>query len=170
MFTRRYLGETIEGMSPPAKATLEEEPKFTREQELLKAVRDTYCDKVNAKLAEAIGIQPSYANRLFYPIGKKGRKGIGLSVMRACTAKFKLAPGYWEGADKQSFAATIRSENEMDPYKLIEQGLRALVIVGHAKDEVMKQIRQFAQISEETQNAMKERIYSSPRDKKAKQQ
>jgi hypothetical protein len=76
-----------------------EEGKFTREQELLKQVRDTYCGGVNARLAAALDKNPTYVNRLFYPAGKDGRKGIGLEIMRAASKKFHLPPGYWEGAD-----------------------------------------------------------------------
>jgi hypothetical protein len=72
---------------------------FTQEQRLLMKLRDDYCGGVAAKLARAIDKDVTYVNRLFYPIGKKGRKGIGLDVMRACTAAFGLAPGFWEGAD-----------------------------------------------------------------------
>lgn len=78
---------------------MDEKGNFTREQVLLKKIRDEFCGGVSAKLAEDIGKDATYVNRLFYPIGKKGRKGIGLEVMRAVSEKFSLPPGFWEGAD-----------------------------------------------------------------------
>lgn len=73
--------------------------KFTREQELLKKLRDDKCDGNAAELARQLKLDATYVNRLFYPIGKTGRKGIGLKVMRKASEVFKLPVGYWEGAD-----------------------------------------------------------------------
>jgi len=58
----------------------------------------------------------------------------------------------------------LREEAEADPYELIERGLRALIVVGSAKDKVMAQIREYADIAAETQRVLNERI--RPRAKK----
>jgi phage repressor protein C with HTH and peptisase S24 domain len=87
-FTRRYHAPTIEGMEA-----------FTKEQRLLQRVRDDYCGGVSAELARRIGKDQTYVNRLFYPLGKAGRKGIGLEIMNACTKAFGLPAGYWEQPD-----------------------------------------------------------------------
>jgi SOS-response transcriptional repressor LexA len=73
--------------------------EYTREQELLKQLRDQRCGGNAAELARRIGKDATYVNRLLYPIGKSGRKGIGLEIMRAATEAFKLPAGFWEGAD-----------------------------------------------------------------------
>lgn len=86
------------------------EEEFTREQELLKRLRDERCDGNAAELARRLKKDPTYVNRLLYPIGKKGRKGIGLEVMRAATEAFKLPAGYWEGAEDRAQAAEPTGE------------------------------------------------------------
>lgn len=73
-------------------------PEFTNHQLLLMRLRDELCDKSAAELARKIGKDATYVSRLFYPIGKKGRKGVGLEIMSACTTAFSLKPGYWDGA------------------------------------------------------------------------
>lgn len=72
---------------------------YDRAQELLKAIRDEQCKGNAAELARRIDKDKTYVNRLFYPIGKKARKGIGPEIMKACTKAFGLPPGYWEGLD-----------------------------------------------------------------------
>jgi transcriptional regulator with XRE-family HTH domain len=52
----------------------------------------------------------------------------------------------------------LREEREADPYDLIERGLKALVIVGEAKEDVMKLVKKYAHISAETQKAVREQI------------
>lgn len=71
-------------------------PEFTPQQLLLMHIRKTYCAGVTADLARAIEKDGTYVARLFYPVGKKGGKGIGLEIMKACTAKFGLKAGFWE--------------------------------------------------------------------------
>lgn len=71
--------------------------KFTNHQLLLMQVRDFYCKGKAAELARRIGKDGTYVHRLFYPIGKKGGKGVGLEIMTACSTAFDLPPGYWEG-------------------------------------------------------------------------
>lgn len=72
-------------------------PEFTNHQMLLMRLRDEQCHGKAAELARMIGKDATYVSRLFYPIGKKGGKGVGLEIMSACTKAFKLQPGYWEG-------------------------------------------------------------------------
>lgn len=78
-----------------------DEDKYTREQELLMQLCEIRCGGNGAELARRLDLDATYVNRLFYPIGKKGRKGIGLKVMRAASEEFKLPPGFWEGADQE---------------------------------------------------------------------
>ncbi len=73
-------------------------PEFTPDQLLLMHIRDTYCGGKAAELARKIGKDGTYVHRLFYPIGKKARKGIGLEIMKTCSSVFGLAPGFWESA------------------------------------------------------------------------
>ncbi|WP_114968529.1 hypothetical protein [Rhodoferax ferrireducens] len=73
-------------------------PEFTNHQLLLMRLRDDRCNKKAAELARKIGKDATYVSRLFYPIGKKGGKGVGLEIMTACTKAFDLPAGYWDGA------------------------------------------------------------------------
>lgn len=134
--------------------------QFSREQVLLIQLRDERCGGNAAELARKIKKDPTYVNRLLYPIGKRGRKGIGLEVMRAASVAFSLPPGFWEGADAppSSFADAIKAEANQDPYRLIAQGLQALVIVGDDFNQVMKQVRELAAKSEVIQAAVLAKI------------
>lgn len=67
-----------------------------RLQALLLKIKDHFCDGVAALLARQIGKDPSYVNRLFYPEGKAGAKGIGIEIMDACKRAFPLPRGYWD--------------------------------------------------------------------------
>lgn len=71
-------------------------PEYTKLQTLLMQLRKDYCRDNSAELARRIGKDATYVHRLFYPIGKKGAKGIGLEIMQACSAAFDLQPGFWE--------------------------------------------------------------------------
>lgn len=71
--------------------------KLTPHQQLLMQLRDTFCGGNAAALARKINKNPTYVNRLFYPVDKKGSKGIGLEIMTACNKAFSLPPGYWDG-------------------------------------------------------------------------
>jgi hypothetical protein len=73
----------------------------TREQALLAQLRDKHCGGVNAELARKLGMDQTYVNRLFYPAGKRGGKGIGLEVMRRASEVFRLPVGFWDGAALQ---------------------------------------------------------------------
>jgi hypothetical protein len=72
--------------------------EYTQLQKLLMKIRDERCGGNAAELARRIKKDPTYVNRLFYPKGKAGGKGVGLEIMTACTEAFDLPPGYWEGA------------------------------------------------------------------------
>ncbi len=90
-------------------------PQFTPEQHLLMHIRDTYCGGVAAELARKIGKDGTYVHRLFYPIDKKARKGIGLEIMKTCSSVFGLAPGFWdtaEGATPQNITAMQAQTNQ----------------------------------------------------------
>lgn len=71
--------------------------EFTKRQRLLMRIRDDRCGGNAAELARKIKKDATYVNRLLYPIGKKGGKGVGLEIMDACNKAFKLPPGYWDG-------------------------------------------------------------------------
>lgn len=70
--------------------------QYTNHQLLLMEVRKKFCAGKTAQLARDIGKDGTYVNRLFYPVGKKGGKGVGLEIMTACSKRFQLPPGYWE--------------------------------------------------------------------------
>ena len=69
---------------------------YTDHQLLPIHIRKHFCDGKSVVLAGKIGISDTYANRLFYPLGKAGRKGIGLKIMQSCTNAFSLPAGFWE--------------------------------------------------------------------------
>lgn len=71
--------------------------EFEPRQLLLMQIRDKRCGGNSAELARRIVKDPTYVNRLFYPIGKTGRKGVGLEIMDSCNAVFDLPAGYWDG-------------------------------------------------------------------------
>jgi len=71
--------------------------EFTSHQRLLMKIRDELCKGNSAELARKIKKDATYVNRLFYPIGKNGRKNIGLEIMGACNEAFHLPRGYWDG-------------------------------------------------------------------------
>lgn len=69
---------------------------YERLQALLGFIRKHYCGGKAAELARRIERSDSYVNRLFYPQGKNGAKGIGPEIMQACTDAFSLPRGFWE--------------------------------------------------------------------------
>lgn len=71
--------------------------EYTGRQLLLMKIRDERCAGNAAELARRIGKDQTYVNRLFYPVGKRGGKGVGLEIMEACTRAFDLPAGFWEG-------------------------------------------------------------------------
>lgn len=99
--------------------------EFTREQELLMRLRDERCDGNAAELARRLSKDATYVNRLLYPIGKKGRKGIGLEVMRAASEAFELSPGYWDGAASPEPEREIASESVFEALTEPERELLA---------------------------------------------
>ena len=76
--------------------------EFTNHQRLLMRIRDEMCGGNAAELSRRIKKDPTYVNRLFYPVGKPGAKGIGLEIMKACTEEFGLNPGFWDGVVAQA--------------------------------------------------------------------
>lgn len=72
------------------------EQGLDRRQQLLAEIRDKLCAGNAADLARQIGKDPTYVNRLFYPEGKAGRKGIGLEIMAVCQRAFFLPAGFWD--------------------------------------------------------------------------
>lgn len=73
-----------------------DEGEFTPHQLLLMELRDTFCEKNSAALARELNKDATYVNRLFYPKGKAGAKGIGLAIMKAANLAFFLPPGFWD--------------------------------------------------------------------------
>lgn len=108
-FTHGYFLKTMKIMSD-----------YAAHQLLLMKIRDTHCNGSAAELARRIEKDESYVHRLFYPIGKKGRKGIGLEIMRACTAVFKLPAGYWEdtGAPVNPYSPVISAPPQLHDEKV----------------------------------------------------
>jgi hypothetical protein len=79
-------------------------PDNTELQNRLRKIRDDLCGGNAAELARRIKKDATYVNRLFYPAGKKGAKGIGLEIMAACNEAFNLPPGYWDGQTTRAYA------------------------------------------------------------------
>jgi hypothetical protein len=92
-FTCRYLDGNNQAM-----------PDNVELQNRLKRIRDELCGGNAAELARRIKKDGTYVNRLFYPAGKKGAKGIGLEIMAACNDAFNLPPGYWDGKATREYA------------------------------------------------------------------
>lgn len=70
---------------------------YRRYQLLLEQIRDELCGRNAAELARQLGNKnASYVNRLFYPRGKAGAKGIGSAVIVATKGAFALPDGYWD--------------------------------------------------------------------------
>ncbi|MBT9467199.1 helix-turn-helix transcriptional regulator [Hydrogenophaga sp.] len=74
---------------------MDTEAPYTNEQLLLMEVRDKLCGGNAADLARRIEKDATYVNRLFYPAGKAGRKGIGLEIMQAVLKAFPLPLSFW---------------------------------------------------------------------------
>ena len=95
----QYLENT--GLSVPTDTesclmdTSHDQAHYTREQQLLMEIRDKLCGGNASRLAREIGRDPTYVNRLFYPEGKAGRKGIGLEIMQATLQAFQLPLHFW---------------------------------------------------------------------------
>lgn len=47
-------------------------------------------------MAEKLDVEPSYYSRLRYPIGKPGRKNLGLDTLRAAIRSFGLRPDWFD--------------------------------------------------------------------------
>jgi phage repressor protein C with HTH and peptisase S24 domain len=70
--------------------------EYDNKQLLLMELRDKLCGGNSAELARKLGKDSTYVHRLFYPVGKDGRKGIGLEIMQAAEDAFRLPPGFWQ--------------------------------------------------------------------------
>lgn len=75
---------------------------YERLQALLTLIKQKYCGGKAAELARRIGRSDSYVNRLFYPQGKNGAKGIGPEIMQSCSEVFSLPRGFWEMAPDEA--------------------------------------------------------------------
>lgn len=88
--------------------------ELTTHQRLLLEIRDKLCGGNAAELARRIGKDATYVNRLFYPEGKSGRKGIGLGLMHSVNVAFGLPRGFWDReppALDEPTMAEIRASN-----------------------------------------------------------
>lgn len=95
---------------------MEPMPSYTDHQLLLMQLRRDFCGDNSAELARRIDKNESYVHRLFYPVGKKGAKGIGLEIMQACTKAFNLPPGFWESTPTpHKRVHTLKFEHEPAP-------------------------------------------------------
>lgn len=90
-FTHGYNSATIAAME-----------NYERLQALLTLIKTKYCGGTAAELARRIERSDSYVNRLFYPQGKNGAKGIGPEITQACTAAFDLPRGFWEMSPEEA--------------------------------------------------------------------
>lgn len=116
-------------------------------------------------LATALGISYQAVRKVVQLGGRFGLENHAKAAKKLGVSPDWLASGKGEMRPKGKTVATlIREEREADPYELIERGLAALVIVGTAKDNVLKVIREYADIAAETQKALDERL----RDRTAK--
>lgn len=99
--------------------------KTDRWRLLLGEICERYCAGNKAALARRIEKDPSYVNRLFYPPGKPGGKGIGPDIMEACTKAFSLPPGFWDMAPED---AQFASENVIPSAHLLQNEHTDVVI------------------------------------------
>lgn len=90
-------------------------PEFTNYQLHLMQLRDTRCGGSAAELGRKIGKDGTYVHRLFYPIGKKGGKGIGLEIMSACNKAFDLPPGFWDTVPVATTPAEVKVHALYEP-------------------------------------------------------
>jgi hypothetical protein len=108
--------------------------EFTRQQQLLMYLRNTFFHGNGTKLAKAINKDASYVLRLFYPPNKNGAKGIGPEITEACTATFGLVRGFWE-SDPSEWSDThlpvIAKPSEASPSQPITTGHTQTAAVLH---------------------------------------
>lgn len=74
-------------------------------QDLLGLLRAHYCGGNAAELGRRIDTDGTYINRLFYPPGKPGGKGIGPDIMDKASRAFDLPRGFWEMSLDEASAA-----------------------------------------------------------------
>lgn len=59
-------------------------------------LRDSACNKSAAEFARAMKIADTYAVRMFWPPGTKGRKGLGPPMEAAIIERFHLSPHWFD--------------------------------------------------------------------------
>lgn len=86
-------------------------------------------------------------------------------ITEKTVAAIEALPGYrgWFHRDKTApappsgpLADRLRHEQELDPYELIERGLKALLIVSHTKDAILDEVRKQAEVAAEIHKAARE--------------
>jgi hypothetical protein len=127
------------------------EENLSERQRLLLKIRDEMCGGNSAELGRRIKKDPTYINRLFYPVGKNGAKGIGLEIMDACTVAFQLPPGYWDGVLPAQSAEREGSVDVTLSGVNYAQLLRDLdVLAPSLRNKYIDQIHQAAELARET--------------------
>ena len=89
--------------------------KYDRLQALMLGIKKRYCGDKAAELARKLEKDASYVNRLFYPRGKKGAKGIGPDIMERASEVFALPRGFWEMLPEEAFGNDGAQEDEQGP-------------------------------------------------------
>ena len=79
-------------------------------QGLLGLVRSHFCGNNAAELGRRLDKDGSYINRLFYPPGKRGGKGIGPEITEKATKAFGLPRGFWEMSVEEASVAIGASQ------------------------------------------------------------
>lgn len=120
----------------------------------LRELIDTRYNKVSAAFAEKHEKQPSYISRCLLPLGKPHRKRIGEDFAREIEKVERLPKGWMDEMVGSPVAIAIKSESELDGLELIEKGLRALVIVGRRKDEILRMVEEAREEAEQYKAAV----------------
>lgn len=120
----------------------------------LRELIDTRYNKVSAAFAEKHEKQPSYISRCLLPLEKPHRKRIGEDFAREIEKVEQLPKGWMDEMVGSPVAIAIKSESELDGLELIEKGLRALVIVGRRKDEILRMVEEAREEAEQYKAAV----------------
>ncbi len=132
----------------------------TLAKRVLQAMQDKGCTA--SELARAAGVKPPSVSDW---LSGKTKTLKSNTALRA--AAFLGVEPLWLSEGKgpkitvsqgktRGFAEAIRQEAQSDPYVLLESALRALVIVGSDKDEIIALVKEKAEKSKEIQKAMQE--------------
>ncbi|MPS30526.1 MAG: S24 family peptidase [Alcaligenaceae bacterium] len=101
--------------------------KFERRRQALARLKEKLGWGAIAKIAAAIGKEPSYVSRMLYPEGKQGRKRIGEDTAELLTRHFPDWLGEVEGDDSAANASPLESAEMVWPFPSIpEKTVRAL--------------------------------------------